>query len=146
MTRSQARSTEQIDFDREQRRTANEFADTVWRWVRNRKCCGQKFRREVPIPPYTVDFCCIELQLVIEVDGEPHRTPEGIRHDQQPDRYLRDLGFGIFRIPGYNVIREDGDAASQIEQFVRQAIEAQPLTQAQPLTPNPSPRVQGEGS
>ncbi len=37
----------------------------------------QKFRREVPIGPYTADFCCLELKLVIEIDGAPHLTERG---------------------------------------------------------------------
>lgn len=52
-------SKEAIDFARSQRQEANRFAWTVWQWLRNRKCLGQKFRREFPIPPYTADFCCL---------------------------------------------------------------------------------------
>jgi very-short-patch-repair endonuclease len=40
-----------IDFARTERATANEFATTVWQWVRNCQIHGQKFRREVAIPP-----------------------------------------------------------------------------------------------
>jgi very-short-patch-repair endonuclease len=41
-----------------------------------------------------------------------------------------ELGFRILRIPGYEVIREDGNVIQKIREFVRVAIEAQ----------NPSPR------
>jgi len=62
-------SAEAVEFARAQRSSANEFANTIWQWVRNRQVCGQKFRREYAIPPYTVDFCCVELKLIIESDG-----------------------------------------------------------------------------
>jgi very-short-patch-repair endonuclease len=124
MKRSQARSKESIEFARVQRAEANEFASTVWQWLRNRRCCGQKFRREYPIPPYTADFCCVELKLDIEIDGAGHLTEEGVVHDRQRDRFLKRLGFRILRIPGYEVIREDSEAYAKIEKFVRDALNA----------------------
>jgi very-short-patch-repair endonuclease len=33
---------------------------------------GQKFRREHPIGPYTVNFVCLALKLIVEVDGKDH--------------------------------------------------------------------------
>ena len=60
-----------------QRATANEFARTVWQWVQSRQVCRQKFRREYPLPPSTADFCCVELKLILEVDGADHFTEAG---------------------------------------------------------------------
>lgn len=54
--RSRARSPESTEFERNQRRTSNDFAATVWQWIRNRQIDGTKFRRKYQIPPYTVDF------------------------------------------------------------------------------------------
>ena len=81
MKRREARSSESIEFAKNQRRTANEFASTVWQWIRNRQIEGVKFRREFPIRPYTVDFCSVEERLIIEVDGQAHFSEEGERHD-----------------------------------------------------------------
>ena len=124
MRHSKSLSKEAIDFARSQRQEANEFAWTVWQWLRNRKCHGQKFRRELPIPPYTADFCCIELMLIVEIDGEPHLTAEGRERDRVRDQYLRELGYKILRVPGYEVIREDGKAHKQICDFVQAAIDS----------------------
>ena len=90
MKHSRARSPEAIQFARDQRATANEFARTVWQWVRNRQVCRQKFRREYPLPPYTADFCCVELKLILEVDGADYFT----KADQERDR------FAMKRWPG----------------------------------------------
>ena len=76
MTRSKSRSEEAIEFARAQRQGANEFAWTVWQWLRNRGCHRQKFRREFPIGHYTADFCCVELKLIVEIDGEPPSSPD----------------------------------------------------------------------
>ena len=92
MNRRSRRDPDAIAFARNQRATANEFAQEVWQMVCNRRCRSQKFRREYPIPPYTVDFCCLALKLIIEIDGEHHQTDEGRQHDQHRDHYLAELG------------------------------------------------------
>jgi very-short-patch-repair endonuclease len=104
--RNRKRNAKAIKFAREQRSTANEFANTVWQVLRNRKCRGQKFRREYSIQPYTVDFCCVALKLVIEVDGEHHFTKEGRKHDERRDQFLRERGYRVLRINGYEVMRD----------------------------------------
>lgn len=63
----------------------------MWQIVRNRRCRNQKFRREYPIPPYTADFCCVALKLIVEVDGEDHHTKAGRKHDDRRDRYLAEV-------------------------------------------------------
>lgn len=133
MRRHISRSSEAIAFARSQRKQANEFAFTVWQWLRNRQCCGMKFRREHPIPPYTADFCCLELKLIIEIDGQPHQTEDGIERDRIRDRFLTNLGYKILRIPGYEIIREDGNAYARIEQFVRRCLAACRMKSTQKL-------------
>ena len=130
---SRARSTETIQFARNQRRSSNEFASTVWQWIRNRQIGNQKFRREHPIPPYTVDFCCVELKLIIEIDGEGHFTEAGRERDRARDEYLTSLGYTILRIPGYEVIREDGNGAQTIRDFVQNEIARQSPSPPAPL-------------
>lgn len=58
MKKSKAGEKASIDFARLQRRMSSDYVLTVWNWVRNRQSHGQKFRREHPITPYTVDFLC----------------------------------------------------------------------------------------
>ena len=70
--KSQTRHSERVAFARDQRKHANEFARDVWQLVRASRMCGLKFRREHPIGPYTVDFVCLAIKLIIEVDGKDH--------------------------------------------------------------------------
>ncbi|MFN7731018.1 MAG: endonuclease domain-containing protein [Pirellula sp.] len=140
MKRSRARSSDAIEFARAQRRTSNEFSDTVWQWIRNRQVGGVKLRREYPIPPYTVDFCAIEPKLVIEIDGVGHLSEGGQLHDQIRDRFLNSLGYQILRIPGYEILREDGDAIKKIRMFVER-------DRSNPSPPDPLPEAgRGAGS
>lgn len=43
----------------------------LWHWLRRRPL-GFKFRRQVPLGPYIVDFACYDARLVIELDGQFH--------------------------------------------------------------------------
>ncbi len=123
MTRRKSRPEEATLFAKTQRRGANEFAWTVWQCCATGIANGQKFRREFPIGPYTADFCCIELKLVVEIDGEPHLNDEARERDRIRDEYLRQHGYTVLRVLGYEVIREDGNAHERIWDFVKSALE-----------------------
>ncbi|HEV7768629.1 MAG TPA: endonuclease domain-containing protein [Thermoanaerobaculia bacterium] len=47
----------------------------VWEWLRDRRINDRKFRRQVPIGPYILDFYCAELKLAVELDGAQHDSP-----------------------------------------------------------------------
>ena len=133
-SRRSQRNPDAIAFARDQRGRANEFAHAVWQIVRHRRCRNQKFRREYPIPPYTTDFCCVALKLIVEVDGEHHQTEEGREHDERRDRYLAERKYTLLRIPGYQVLRDPPGVRCLIETAIDERIE-----HLGPLTPGPSP-------
>ena len=139
MNRRLQRDHDAIQFARHQRATANEFSQDVWQMLRNRRCRNQKFRREYPIPPYTADFCCVALKLVVEVDGEHHQTDEGRQHDQRRDQYLAEQGYHVVRLPGYEVLRNAAAVRWQIEQAIDERIE-----QRTPSSPALLPRDESE--
>jgi len=90
--------------------------------LRNRRCRNQKFRREYPIPPHTVDFCCVALKLIIEVDGEHHQTDEGRKHDQRRNQFLAEQGYHVMRIEGSEVLRNAAAVRRRIEQAIDERI------------------------
>ena len=53
---------------------------------------GLKFRRQVPIGSYIVDFYCDELKLVVELDGGVHDDPDQARNDEIRNIHLKELG------------------------------------------------------
>jgi very-short-patch-repair endonuclease len=65
-----------------------------WYAPRDRRFSGLKFRRQVPIGHYIVDFVCFEHRLVIEVDGGQHADS---LHDQRRDRWLAANNFRVLR-------------------------------------------------
>jgi very-short-patch-repair endonuclease len=66
----------------------------LWTLLRSRRLEGLKFRRQVPIGRYVVDFLCLRHRLIVETDGPHH---EDSLHDQERDAWLRGQGFRVLR-------------------------------------------------
>ena len=73
----------------------------LWRLLRQRQINGLRFRRQVPIDHYIVDFACLEARLVIEVDGGQHFESET---DKRRDAYLHAQGFRVLRLWNNDVL------------------------------------------
>jgi very-short-patch-repair endonuclease len=67
----------------------------LWTHLRSRQLNGFKFRRQVPIGPYIVDFLCMSLKLIIEVDGSQHMS--NLQYDNSRTLYLESHGFHVAR-------------------------------------------------
>ena len=84
-----------LDRARRMRREMTEAELKLWRILRNRSLVGVKFRRQVPIGNYIADFCCLDLNLVVEVDGGQHAEHEVA--DASRSRFLSQEGFRVLR-------------------------------------------------
>ena len=73
----------------------------LWRALRSRSI-GRKFRRQVPLGPYVVDFVGFESKLVVEVDGGQHASSA---KDTVRDRYFVDRGYRVLRFWNNDVLR-----------------------------------------
>ena len=78
----------------------------LWIALKRLKPRGFKFRRQVPLGPYVVDFACFAPRLVIEVDGGQHTRLDQVRRDRDRDAWLRAKGFRVHRIWNYQIDRE----------------------------------------
>jgi very-short-patch-repair endonuclease len=81
-------------FSRRLRRDASDAERRIWSRLRNRRLGGFKFVRQEPVGDYTVDFCCREERLIVEVDGGQHADSE---HDRRRDAWLRREGYRVLR-------------------------------------------------
>ncbi|NND08327.1 MAG: DUF559 domain-containing protein [Saprospiraceae bacterium] len=70
----------------------------VWKYLLcDRTMKGYQFRRQRPILNYIADFVCLDLLLVIEIDGISHDSDEAFEADQQRDQNLAAIGFTVLR-------------------------------------------------
>ncbi len=122
---------------REMRRHPTRAEDRIWAWLRGRRFDGVKFRRQVPIGRYIVDFYSADISVAIELDGTHHQSPDMSDYDSLRTRYLRGLGIEVVRIPNELLMRDSQMAA----EIIRAAIECR-LHKAPPHPPSaPSPPV-----
>ena len=80
---------------REMRREPTPAERALWRMLRDRRLEDHKFRRQLRIEPYIVDFVCLERRLIIEADGGQH-SENG--YDERRDAFLKREGFEVLRL------------------------------------------------
>ena len=119
------------------RGNATETERLLWRALR-RNQLGWRFRRQFPIPPYVVDFACLEARLIIEADGGQHAEPGD--HDRR-DRLLQDRGWRILRFWNDEVLRNpDG-----VLQRIWETLEGDPHPTPPPQAGEGGPRQRAGG-
>jgi very-short-patch-repair endonuclease len=102
----------------------------LWQIVRAKRFAGYKFKRQVPIDHYIVDFACLQRRLIVEADGGQHSES---RADATRDAYLTAQGFRVLRFWNNDIFEnEEGVLTSILNALER------------PLSPTPPPQ-RGEG-
>ncbi len=87
---------------RAMRGALTETEQRLWRLLRDRRLSGLKFRRQVPVGPYIVDFLCVGARLIVEADGSQHAEN---RRDQARDAYLAGEGWTVLRFWNHEVLQ-----------------------------------------
>jgi very-short-patch-repair endonuclease len=82
-----------IKLARRLRRNPSATERLLWERLRQRKLEGLKFRRQMPLGTYVVDFVCLRHRLVVEADG-PFHDP---LRDAERDAWLTGQGFRVLR-------------------------------------------------
>ena len=72
------------------RRQSTDTEHHLWYYLRANPL-GFKFKRQVPIGSYIVDFVCFEKHLVIELDGGQHLNNQ--LYDKKRSDWLKAHGF-----------------------------------------------------
>jgi very-short-patch-repair endonuclease len=88
------REGQKRDTARRLRHNSTDAERALWFLLRDRRFEGIKFRRQVPIGPYVVDFASIQHQLVVELDGGQHAESSG---DRRRDAFLTAEGWRVVR-------------------------------------------------
>ena len=70
--RKQRVSDDTLAASRKLRRELTPAEKELWRRLRNAQLGGFKFRRQMAIGKYVVDFACPAARVVVEIDGDTH--------------------------------------------------------------------------
>ena len=88
---------------RDLRRNLTPAEAALWRLLRDRRLAMTKWRRQVPLGRYIVDFVCFEHRLVLECDGSQHA---GSLRDGVQDAWLGSQGFRVLRFWNDEVLKQ----------------------------------------
>ncbi len=105
----------------------------LWLRLRNRRLAGWKFKRQVPIDRFVVDFYCAGGKLVIELDGGQHAFQ--VSRDAERTQALSAMGYLVLRF-------WNNDVLANIEGVLSDILLT--LSKATPVPPHPNPLPQGE--
>ncbi len=95
---------------RDLRKTQTDAERLLWASLRDRQLQGIKFRRQVPLGTYVVDFLSKKHDLVVELDGSQHQTSGRIVvHDDARTRWLTSKGYQVTSFWNHEIF-EDLDA------------------------------------
>ncbi|NDK40069.1 DUF559 domain-containing protein [Pseudoxanthomonas gei] len=91
----------------------------VWQCLRGRRLHECKFRRRHRAGPFYLDFVCLELGLIIELDGNEPLEPRQQHADDLRTLYLERMGYRVLRFWNDEVLRDSGAVLDEIEREAR---------------------------
>lgn len=86
---------------RELRKAQTEAEQVLWQYLRNRKFCNKRFRRQYVFCGFIIDFYCPEDKLGIELDGSIHLKQK--EYDRYRQDVIEDFGIKIVRFKNREV-------------------------------------------
>src|SRR5215469_5743196 len=122
-----------LNRGRKLRRRSTDSERRLWHWLRSRQVDGIKFRRQVALGPYVVDFLAAGPRLVVEIDGGQHAGREA--YDRQRTDWLEEQGYRVIRFWRNEVLANTEGVLEAIGSVLKQL----------PPHPDPLPPVRARG-
>ena len=115
------------------RRHQTDAEGCLWFKLRDRRLGGWKFRRQMSLNGFIVDFCCPDAKLVIELDGGQHADQQA--QDTRRTKNLETSGYLVLRFWNNDVLQNLDGVLEEISNTInQQTIEP----------PHPTPLPSGE--
>ena len=95
------------------RKQSTDTEKHFWYYLRANRL-GFKFKRQVPIGAYIIDFVCLEKRLVIELDGGQHLDKQA--YDLERTAWLNAQGFKVLRFWNNEVLQQTTSVLTVITQ------------------------------
>ena len=115
---------------RKLRHQSTDTEQLLWKHLRAHRMAGYKFKRQVVIEPYIVDFVCLEARLIIEADGGQHM--EQVENDLKRSVFLESLGYTVIRFWNHEILSDTQNVLERIHSYLIE-------------TPSPQPSPEGRG-
>ena len=84
-------------------------------WFLYLKSHTLKWYRQRIINKFIVDFYCSQANLVIELDGAQHYSPQALAYDKERTTILKSYGLKVLRYTNYQIDYQFYEVCSDIE-------------------------------
>ncbi|MEM8856792.1 MAG: endonuclease domain-containing protein [Chloroflexota bacterium] len=91
--------------------------EVLWKHLRNRRFRGAKFRRQMPIGRFIVDFASVEHKLIVELDGSHHAEQK--EYDEIRTAFLEAEGYRVIRFWNNQIMKEINGVLQLIEDALK---------------------------
>lgn len=88
----------------------------LWEKLQGKQILGLRFRRQHPINIYIVDFYCHAAKLVVELDGEIHKSKK--EYDNERTLDLEMYGLKVLRFYNSKVEKDIENVINKIEKTI----------------------------
>jgi very-short-patch-repair endonuclease len=126
-----------VGLARKLRRNQTDAERLLWSRLRNRQIAGLKFKRQVAIDRYVVDFCWSDARLIGELDGGQHATRTA--EDAGRTKALEAMGYLVLRF-------WNNDVTQNLEGVLEEILSTAKQHLPEPPHPDPLPFREREKS
>ena len=109
------------DFSIENRNKQTEAENAMWELLRH-KNLNVKFRRQHVIGDFIVDFACLSKNLIIEIDGGYHFSPEQKEADSLRTAMLKEMGFTELRFTNEQVLFSPDEVVNKVKNVLSASV------------------------
>jgi very-short-patch-repair endonuclease len=92
----------------------------LWNVLRGSNLDGWKFKRQMVIDKFIVDFCCPEARLIVELDGSIHDSREAQLADELRTEHLIACGYQVIRFRNEQVIHSLPEVLEALKKNLQQ--------------------------
>ena len=92
----------------------------LWQLLRAKQMEGLKFKRQVPIDGYIVDFVCFEARLIVEADGGQHSESS---RDTERDAHFESQNLMTLRVWNNDILQNPEGVISEILRVAKSRID-----------------------
>ena len=94
------------------RRNQTDAERVLWFRLRDRRLAGWKFKRQVPIDRFIVDFFCADGKLIVELDGGQH--DKNREQDSDRTRILEAMSYLVLQFWNHDVLQNTNGVLEEI--------------------------------
>ena len=127
---------ENLDRRRQLRNGASEAERLLWQKLKGKQLNGCKFRRQVGIGSYILDFYCPALKLAIELDGPSHDDPGAQEYDAIRQRVIEAFNIRFLRFTNADVYNHLEGVLVSISSVIEELIASTPHQEETDDPPN----------